>query len=95
MTTLISSSRRLKTGTQYLPVDSIQTSWQSLSRSHCLNSRIELLNKKPLTQLPHNFADDIDNKDKPQIKDIAVESVDGQRIPINIWNIEIVGFRKE
>ena len=26
MTTLISSSRRLKTGTQYLPVDSIQTS---------------------------------------------------------------------
>ena len=35
--------RRLKTGTQYLPVDSIQTSWQSLSRSHCLNSRIELL----------------------------------------------------
>ena len=51
--------------------------------------------KKPLTELPHNFADDIDNKDKPQIKDIAVESVDGQRIPINIWNIEIVGFRKE
>ena len=28
---------------QYLPVDSMQTSWQSLSRSHCLNSRIELL----------------------------------------------------
>ena len=43
MTTLISSSRRLKTGTQYLPVDSMQTLWQSLSRSHCLNSRIELL----------------------------------------------------
>lgn len=36
-------SRRLKTGIQYLPADSIQISWQSLSRSHCLNSRIELL----------------------------------------------------
>ena len=30
-------------GTQYLPVDSMQTSWQLLSSSHCLNSRIELL----------------------------------------------------
>ena len=33
----------MKTGIQYLPADSIQISWQSLSRSHCLNSRIELL----------------------------------------------------
>ncbi len=42
-TSLISSSRRLKTGTHYLPVDSMQTLWQSFWRSHCLNSRIELL----------------------------------------------------
>ena len=34
MTTLISSSRILKTGIRYFPVDSIQTSRQSLSRSH-------------------------------------------------------------
>ena len=34
MVTLISSSKRLNTGTQYLPVDSMQTSRQELSSSH-------------------------------------------------------------
>ena len=37
------SSKRLKTGIQYLPVDSIQTSEQELSRSHCLKRWISLL----------------------------------------------------
>lgn len=37
------SSKRLETGTQYLPVDSIQTSNQLLSNNHCLNCWIELL----------------------------------------------------
>ncbi len=35
--------RRLKTGIQYFPVDSMQTSKQELSRSHCLKCRISLL----------------------------------------------------
>lgn len=43
MVTLIWSSRRLKTGIRYLPVDFIQTSKQELSRSHCLKRRISLL----------------------------------------------------
>ena len=37
------SSKRLKTGIQYLPVDSTQTSEQELSRSHCLKRWISLL----------------------------------------------------
>lgn len=43
MVMLIWSSKRLKTRIQYLPVDSIQTSKQELSRSHCLKRRISLL----------------------------------------------------
>ena len=43
MVTLIQSSKRLKTGTQYLPVDSIQTSRQLLSSNHCLKRRMSEL----------------------------------------------------
>ena len=43
MVTFISSSKRLKTGSQYFPVDSIQTSRHWFLTSHSLNRRIELL----------------------------------------------------
>ena len=29
------------------------------------------------------------------IKDLVVRTVDGQRVPISVWDIESVGFRKE
>src|SRR5665647_103891 len=43
MVTLMLSSKRLEIGIQYFPVLSIQRSLHSLSSSHCLNSKIELL----------------------------------------------------
>ena len=41
--TLILSSNTLKTGTQYLPVDSIHKNKQSLAINHFLNSSKSLL----------------------------------------------------
>ena len=41
-----------------------------------------------------SFQKDKGNKQK-SISEIVVETTDGQRVPISIWDIEIVGFKKE
>lgn len=41
-----------------------------------------------------SFIKDQGNKGK-SISDIVVQTTEGERLPISIWNIEIVGFKKE
>ena len=42
-----------------------------------------------------SFTSDIGNADVASIKDIVVQTVEGQKLPISISNIESVGFKKE
>ena len=42
-----------------------------------------------------SFRPDLGNQDTLSIKDIVVQTTDGQRLPISITDIEIVGFKKE
>src|SRR5665648_1282173 len=57
------SSKRLKTGTQYFPVDSMHTSKQSLSISHCLNWKMELLKVENCLLYTSDAADEEDSVD--------------------------------
>lgn len=40
-----------------------------------------------------SFTPDMGNRNKP-ISDIVVQATEGQRLPISIYNVEIVGFKK-